>query len=188
MFDWFVKCRVYRLELAPSMFLGTTLELTGKIKRKYRPNELHFPMVAKTLEWNQLPIIDWIDITPYSPEYTLLKELGVREAPDLYELIYRIVHEHYRGCRTKSEYQLPRALIFFAENFRQHYSKSWANARIKTAFLPSLSPETHQSNEIILSAPDLVFRGKSWRVCQSKLNMTLWIFLRTGTIMCIFVT
>ena len=103
--------------------LGTTLEFNGEIKRKYKPSDLHFPSVAQRLQWNQLLIIDWMDINPLSQEYSLLKELGVREVPDLHELIFRIVREHYRGPIKKADYVLPHALIFFAENFLQHYLK-----------------------------------------------------------------
>jgi hypothetical protein len=140
--------------------LGTTLEFNGQIKRKYKPSDLHFPLVAKHLQWNQLPIIDWMDINPLSQEYSLLKELGVREVPDLHELIFRSVHEHYRQPRTKTDYKLPHALIFFAENFRQYYSKLWEDAHIKTVFLPSSPPGMNQSTEVILTDPESVFRGK----------------------------
>ena len=136
------------------------MESNGEIKRKHKPSDLHFPSVAKRLQWKQLPIIDWMDINPVSREYSLLEELGVREVPDLHELIGRIVQEHYRGPRTRADYQLPHALTFFAENFRQYYWKLWENTPIKTAFLPSTPPEVKQSTKVILTAPESVFRGK----------------------------
>ncbi|CAF4311774.1 unnamed protein product [Rotaria sp. Silwood2] len=155
--------------------IGTTLEFNGEITRKYKPSDLHFPSVAERLQWNQLPIIYWMDINPLSQEYSLLKELGVREAPDLHELIFRIVQEHYRGSRTKSDYKLPHTLIYFAENFRQYYLKSWENARIKTAFLPSSPPEMNQSMEVILTTPELVYREPG-PLCPSLLPDVLRCF------------
>lgn len=141
--------------------LGTTLESYGEIKGRYKPNDLHFPSVAKCLQWNQLLILDWMEINPFSSEYSLLKELGVREVPDLHQLIARIVDEHEQGVKTRADYQLPHALVFFAEHFREYYSKSWGNARIKTAFLPSSLPETiDQSTDVILSNTESVFKGK----------------------------
>jgi hypothetical protein len=55
-----------------------------------------------------------------SSEYSLLKELGVREALDLHELIFHIRQEHYRGSKTETDYQFSSALMHFVENFRQY--------------------------------------------------------------------
>ncbi|CAF5093161.1 unnamed protein product, partial [Rotaria socialis] len=62
--------------------------------RKYAPQDLHFPSVAIQLQWTTLPIIDWHDIDARSSEYAFLKEIGVREVPDLQKLIDRIIEEH----------------------------------------------------------------------------------------------
>ena len=142
------------------------MEYNGEIKRKSKPSDLHFPSVAQRLQWNQLPILDWMDIRPHSPEYSLLKELGVREVPDLHELIFRVVDEHYRQSKSKVEYQLPHALVFFAEYFRAYYLKEWKNAQIKTAFLPASPPEmtnNPSSTEVVLATPESVFKGTSFR-------------------------
>ena len=103
-----------------------------------------------------MPIIDWHNIDPRSREYAFLKEIGVREVPDLHQLIDRIIEEHNEQRKQqRSEYKLPIALEFLAENFQQYYSKLWKTTKIKRAFLPSYSP----SKTIILSLPEEVFKG-----------------------------
>ncbi|CAF4356500.1 unnamed protein product, partial [Adineta steineri] len=158
-----------------SCLIGTTLEYYGEIKRKYKGNELHFPSVAKELQWKELLIIDWIDINPISEEYFFLKELGVKEAPDLQDLLFRIAQEHYRGSRIKSDYKLPHSLIYFAENFRKYYLKVWQNNQIRTSFLPSSPPEINQSSEIILTTPQSVFK-ESNPLCPSLLPDVIQCF------------
>ncbi|CAF4754947.1 unnamed protein product, partial [Rotaria sp. Silwood2] len=96
---------------------GTTLESNDELKRKYKPTELHFPSVAKRLNWNELLIIDWMDINPHSQEYSFLKELDVREVPDVHNLIIRIDVEHNNGSKLKTDYQLPKSLVFFCRTF-----------------------------------------------------------------------
>ncbi|CAF4953990.1 unnamed protein product, partial [Rotaria sp. Silwood1] len=135
---------------------GTTLIPNKDNTRKYAPQDLHFPSVAIQLQWSTLPIIDWYDIDPRSHEYTFLKEIGVREVPDLQKLIDRIIEEHNEQKKKSiQEYKIPIGLKFLAENFQQYYSKLWKTAKIKRAFLPSFSP----SKTIILSIPDEVFKG-----------------------------
>ncbi|CAF5120389.1 unnamed protein product, partial [Rotaria sp. Silwood1] len=134
---------------------GTTLIPNKDNTRKYAPQDLHFPSVAIQLQWSTLPIIDWYDIDPRSHEYTFLKEIGVREVPDLQKLIDRIIEEHNEQKKKSiQEYKIPIGLKFLAENFQQYYSKLWKTAKIKRAFLPSFSP----SKTIILSIPDEVFK------------------------------
>ena len=135
---------------------GTTLTPRKESTRKYAPQDLHFPSVAIRLQWMTLPIIDWHDIDPRSREYAFLKEIGVREVPDLHLLFDRIVEEHTEQLRINvDEYKIPRALEFLAENFQQYYSKLWKAAKIKRAFLPSYSP----AGTIVLSLPEEVFKG-----------------------------
>lgn len=135
---------------------GTTLTPKKDSTRKYAPQDLHFPSVAIRLQWFSLPILDWQDIDPRSREYAFLKEIGVREVPDLQLLVDRIVEEHTEQHRTSiNQYKLPRALEFLAENFQQYYSKLWKTAKIKRPFLPSVSPQ----GSIVLSAPEEVFKG-----------------------------
>ncbi|CAF4300671.1 unnamed protein product [Rotaria sp. Silwood2] len=155
--------------------IGITLESNGGTKHKYKPCDLHFPSVADRLQWNQLLIIDWLDINPRSQEYAFLKELGVREVPDLHKLISRIDQEHNYGTKIKEEYKLPNALIFFAENFQQYYSKVWKNANIKIPFLPSILPDINQSTEVTLTTPDIVFK-ESGPLCPSLLPEVLRCF------------
>lgn len=124
--------------------------------RKYAPQDLHFPSLAIQLQWSTLPILDWRDIDPRSREYAFLKEIGVREVPDLQKLIDRIIEEHNDQKRKSiTEYKLPIALKFLAENFQQHYSKLWKTAKIKQPFLPSYSP----LKPLTLSLPEEVFKG-----------------------------
>jgi len=135
---------------------GTTLIQSKETTRKYVPQDLHFPSVAIQLQWSTLPIIDWHDIDLRSREYAFLKEIGVREVPDLQLLIDRIIEEHNeQKKKSNKEYKLPIALGFLAENFQQYYSKLWKTAKIKRPFLPSYSP----TNSIILSLPEEVFKG-----------------------------
>ncbi|CAF4112088.1 unnamed protein product [Rotaria sp. Silwood2] len=140
---------------------GTTLNSNDEMKRKYKPSDLHFPSVAINLQWNELLIIDWIDIDPHSQEYSFFKELGVREVPDLHELINRIDQEHQNGSKRKSNYQLPKALVFFAENFQEHYSKEWKKSKIEKPYLPSSTFHVNHSKKVILTTPELVFQRPS---------------------------
>ena len=135
---------------------GTTLVPRKDSTRKYAPQDLHFPSVATRLHWSTLPIIDWPDIDSHSREYAFLKDIGVREVPDLGQLIDRIGEEHQKQGK---EYSLPLALRFFAENYQQFYSKLWKTAKIKRPFLPSSSP----TKNLVLSLPDEVFKGEILR-------------------------
>ncbi len=133
------------------MYIGTTLDSTSKIKNKFIPQELFFPSVAVQLNWSTLVILDWLDIDSQSPEYNFLKEIGVRETPDLSVLIDRIIDEHnYRHRQqrkiTMSEYKLPSGLIFLASHFHQYYRKQWSPTMSEKPFLPSYYPTTFDEN------------------------------------------
>ncbi|CAF1463258.1 unnamed protein product [Adineta ricciae] len=154
---------------------GTTLESNGELKRRYIPSELHFPYVAQCLQWKNLLIVDWPDIEPRSGEYAFLKELGVREVPDLHKLLAHIDQEHHKGLKSRDEYKLPNALVFFAENFQQYYSKIWRSANNKVAFLPSSPPDLDASTDVILTTPDVVFK-ESGPLCPSLLPEVLRCF------------
>ncbi|CAF1595404.1 unnamed protein product [Rotaria magnacalcarata] len=144
---------------------GTTLKPNRKNKQKYFPHDLHFPFVAEQLRWSQLIILDWHGIDSYSPEYAFLKEFGVREAPDLQILLKRIVQEHdYYQClnkQRKETYKQPIALEFFAENFQKHYSTFWKTSNIQQPFLPSRFHTKTNDTDIILSAPDKVYKSSN---------------------------
>ncbi|CAF3997273.1 unnamed protein product [Rotaria sp. Silwood2] len=151
---------------------GTTLIPSKECTRKYAPQDLHFPSVAIQLQWSTLTILDWHDIDSHSREYAFLKEIGVREVPDIQKLIDRIIEEHNEQKKKFiNEYKLPIALKFFAENFQQHYSKLWKTAKIKRPFLPSLSP----SKTIILSLPEEVFKDES-PLCATLLSDVVQLF------------
>lgn len=135
------------------------MESKGQIKMKRKPSDLHFPSVATCLQWNQLEIIDWLDINPYSKEYFLLKELGVKEVPDLQKLISQIEYEHNHQSKSKENYKIPNALVFFAQNYQQYYSNIWKSANIKIPFLPACTADLNSSTEVILTTPDSVFNG-----------------------------
>ncbi|CAF4077045.1 unnamed protein product, partial [Rotaria sordida] len=140
--------------------------------RKYAPQDLHFPFVAIQLQWSTLPIIDWHDIDLHSREYVFLKEIGVREVPDLRKLIDRIIEEHNdQKKELNNEYKLPIALKFLAENFQQHYSKLWKTTKIKRPFLPSILP----SKTIILSSSEQVFKDKN-PLCATLLPNVVQLF------------
>ncbi|UJR16998.1 hypothetical protein I4U23_003896 [Adineta vaga] len=150
--------------LKESQFLqGTTLKSTNRTKQQnYIPRELHFPSAAKELSWDELLILDWHDIDSNSAEFAFLKELGVKEVPDLYSLIDRIILEHNDKQRqfreTNRKYKLPIALRFFAKSFQKHYSTIWKPNDIQQAFLPSYLSTQTNNNNIILSKLDKVFR------------------------------
>jgi len=136
---------------------GTTLESDNSKKQKYKPCELHFPSVGKRLEWNSLLILDWTDIEFNSREYLFLKELGVKEVPDLKLLILRINHEYENQSKLINQFKLPKSLSFFAEHFQEHYSKLWKHFNNDIPFLPSLLPDS-ESKEVILTKPQSVFK------------------------------
>ncbi|CAF1418983.1 unnamed protein product, partial [Adineta ricciae] len=151
---------------------GTTLVPSKETTRKYAPQELHFPSLAIQLQWSTLPILDWHDIDPRSREYAFLKEIGVREVPDLQKLIDRIIEEHnVQKQKSIAGYKLPIALKFLAENFQQHYSKLWKTAKIKQPFLPSCSP----SKSLTLSLPEEVFKDES-PLCATLLSAVVQLF------------
>jgi hypothetical protein len=151
---------------------GTTLVPAKETARKYAPEDLHFPSVAIQLQWSTLPIIDWQDIDPRSREYAFLKEIGVREVPDLHKLIDRIIEEHdQQKKKLIHEYKLPIALKFLAENFQQFYSKLWKTAKIKRPYLPSYSP----TKAIILALPDEAFKDES-PLCATVLPDVVQLF------------
>ncbi|CAF2972551.1 unnamed protein product [Rotaria sp. Silwood2] len=148
-------------ELKHSKFLiGTTLKSTERPVTWYSPEELHFPIVAEELKWRTLLIIDWHDVHIHSAEYVFLKELGVREVPDLNKLMDRIIEEHDSTqrsyMRTKKSYRLPIALQFFAKNFQKHYFTLWETSNPKQAFLPSRLPTENNYENVVLSSPDKV--------------------------------
>lgn len=153
---------------------GTTLVPNKDSTRKYAPQDLHFPSVAIRLQWTTLPIIDWPEIDSHSREYAFLKEIGVREVPDLSRLIERISEEHQK---KNKEYTIPLALRFFAEHYQQHYSKLWKTAKIKRPFLPSYSP----TKKIVLSLPDEVFKGKIFDLFSSS---SMSVSLRSKSSVC----
>jgi hypothetical protein len=128
----------------------------------YFPQDLHFPFVAEKLKWPELLILDWHGIAPHSSEYAFLKELGVREVPDLKNLINRIVYEHdqsqqRQSSQPKTKYKLPISIQFFAENFQKHYSTLWKTSNIQQPFLPSRLQTKKSDTDIILSVPEKVF-------------------------------
>ena len=116
-------------------------------------HELHFPSVALELQWPSLLIIDWFDIDPHSAEYAFLKEIGVREVPDLSELLDRLVEQHRPG----TEYQLPIELCFFAEHFQSDYSTLAHLSECQRDFLPSTWPGQSQ---VVLFSPANTFTGQ----------------------------
>lgn len=149
------------------MYVGTTSDPTINKTWKYLPQELHFPSVAAELDWPTLLILDWPDdIEPNSQEYIFLKELGVRETPELDKLIDRIVTEHQQTSTIIKEYELPIALSFLANNFRKHYITLWNMERNHQAFLPCyystkiLDQNSDMSkSKVRLLAPNKVFTG-----------------------------
>ncbi|CAF0734789.1 unnamed protein product [Didymodactylos carnosus] len=143
---------------------GTTIKQKNDYNRLFKPTDLHFPAVALEIKWNDLLIIDWIDINKKSPEYAFLKEIGVKEVPNLDDIITKIATDQ----QDKQKQPISNALRFFIENFQQHYSKIYKTAKISIPFLPSVWPniktddqmgEADDDNEIVLSLPEEVFTG-----------------------------
>ncbi|CAF1186151.1 unnamed protein product [Adineta steineri] len=172
---------------------GTTLAPTKETTRKYIPKDLHFPSVASRLQWFTLPIIDWPDINPRSAEYSFLKEIGVREVPELEKLIDRIIQEHNdmkQEDRTKRKYKIPLSLEFFVENFQQYYCNSWkTDSARKRCFLPSRLPKkiNDQNNDdnynydVILSTPEYVF-GVENPLCATLIHEVIKLFEKSFNI------
>ncbi|CAF1578903.1 unnamed protein product, partial [Adineta ricciae] len=158
---------------------GTTLIPTKETTRKYVPRDLYFPSVAIQLEWTTLPIIDWPNIHPSSPEYAFLKEIGVREVPTLHKLVERIIEEHNTGKQkpsTGERYKIPHGLIFFAEKFERHYHSEWQTSTVKRySFLPSNVPGKTSADDVILLPPNEVFRSVN-PLCPSLLPDVLNLF------------
>ncbi|CAF1416514.1 unnamed protein product, partial [Didymodactylos carnosus] len=146
--------------------IGTTLAETKETKRKYIPKELYFPSVAIELQWFTLPIVDWLDINPCSPEYNFLKEMGVQEIPNLQKLIERIIQEHdeqRKKQNTNEEYKIPLALHFFVDKFQRYYYCVWKTGSFKQhRFFPSnpLGKTINQTNprDVILLSANEVFK------------------------------
>ncbi|CAF4118498.1 unnamed protein product, partial [Adineta steineri] len=67
--------------------LKQTEWLRGTTNIYYIPRQLCFPSVVIELNWPTLLVIDWPDIKSTSQQYLFLKQLGVREVPDLSLLI-----------------------------------------------------------------------------------------------------
>ena len=139
--------------------VASTLESSIDLRKNYKPTDVHFPSVAQRLDWKELIILDWFDIDSHSSEYAFLKEIGVREVPDLHKLISRIVEEHQQQNKTVYDYQIPKSLKFFIEMFQQHYSKIWKSEQIKIPFLPSISFETGEPSDVQLRTIETVFKG-----------------------------
>ena len=161
------------------MYLGTTLIPTKETTRKYVPRDLYFPSVAIQLGWPTLPIIDWPNIHPSSPEYAFLKEIGVREVPTLHKLVERIIKEHSAGKQKSStgeRYKIPLGLIFFAEKFERHYYDERRTITDRGySFLPSNVPGKTSADDVILLAPNEVFRSVN-PLCPSLLPDVLALF------------
>ncbi|CAF1656449.1 unnamed protein product, partial [Adineta ricciae] len=152
----------------------TSDESNNEMKRKYVPCELYFPSVGNRLQWKTLPILEYSpDLVYRSTEYLFLKELGVREEPDLTELLSHIQQE-YR--QLTNDFHLTNSLKFFIENFQLSYSKIWTNTKITIAFLPSISP-LQQSSKVFLSTPENVFK-EFGPLCPSIVPEVLQYFSR----------
>ncbi|CAF1527156.1 unnamed protein product, partial [Adineta steineri] len=170
---------------------GTAHDSTGKTNRQCVPQELYFPSVAIELNWPTLLVIDWPDIKSTSQQYLFLKQLGVREVPDLPLLIDRISQEHNAKSsnekKNQHKYQLPKALSYFIKYFQQHYSSLWTTTHTNQLFLPSRSPTTitndddadnnnnHRNNQVILSKADQLFQDDS-PLCNTLLPQVMELF------------
>jgi hypothetical protein len=123
------------------------------------------------MNWSSLLILAWSDLDANSPEYAFLKEIGVREIPDISILIDRIIEEHndnerQQPNRTVIEYKLPSSLTFLVSNFHQHYKKQCNFTTFETAFLPCyyLTTVFNQKSDkndikVELVAPSEAFTG-----------------------------
>jgi hypothetical protein len=146
--------------------LGRTLDATAGKTGTYVPRDLHFPSLENELDWPALLILDWPDIDPHSPEHRFLKELGVREVPELDKLMDRIVEEHQQASMIVKDYEVSTAMSFLVNNFHKHYIKLWNDGKSQQEFLPcyystKMLDPTMNTNEcaVFLSAPNNVFTG-----------------------------
>lgn len=99
-------------------------------------------------------IIDWIDIDRYSAEYAFLKEIGVRQVPELTILLERIIR-HYQSIDA---FYVSQELKFFAENFQTEYNNLTDLKKCERAFLPSIWPSKNNSG-FFLMPPSETFTG-----------------------------
>ena len=112
-------------------------------------------------------IVDYPDIELDSPEYKFLKDVGVREVPDLEVIINCIVIEHNQKISEENEYELPAAFCFLIKYFILHYRKSWNDKFKQTRLIPSYyktniindNNRNHKANGFTLSEPNQVFIG-----------------------------
>lgn len=147
--------------------LGTTIVSKKTVRAYYAPHELHFPFVATELNWSSLPILDWPDIKSRSPEYAFLKEIGVREVPDISKLLDRIVQKHNnQDNKKRNNYKIPSELRYFAQRFQENYSNKLSISQLDRPFLPSIWPEKMAkpdsqkiNSDVVLLSPSKTFTG-----------------------------
>ena len=101
-----------------------------------------------------------------SSEYSFLKELGVREVPELHKLIDHIIATHPPSPITVEEYEPSDALTYLVTHFHQHYLKWWNAENSQQAFLPcyrstkALRPNSETNGSaVFLAEPSGVFAG-----------------------------
>lgn len=144
----------------------TILGKSNDQEKQYRPRELHFPSVGDELDWPALPILDWADLEASAPEYTFLKELGVREVPELNSLLTYIIKTHPTSSVPVRKYHVSDGLTYLATHFHQHYFKFWNAESNKRAFLPCYDSTKMFERDyddanlpVLLASPDSVFAG-----------------------------
>jgi hypothetical protein len=109
----------------------------------------------------------------FSPsEHILLKELGIREVPELNELIAQIIEKHPSSPTIVEQYPVSDALTYMVTRFHQHYRKWWSVTNSQQAFLPCYRwrrifehNDSTSGSTVFLAAPNSVFTGSffhSW--------------------------
>lgn len=144
----------FRIRFVHLFVIGRTSQSSRPNEDFYAPHQLHFPSVAQQLHWPSLLIIDWMDIARYSPEYIFLKEIGVREVPELTLLLDRITEKY----QSTKEFYVCHELKFFSEHFQSDYSTLKDLKKCQRPFLPSLWPFSHGQQFELLS-PQQTFTG-----------------------------
>ncbi|KAL8734540.1 MAG: hypothetical protein Q9166_001440 [cf. Caloplaca sp. 2 TL-2023] len=114
-----------RLRSTPVCLAETT---KGKLSQQYRISELYEP--SDSLRRLGLSILQWPDYSPRSKEATLLRTLGLRDAPPYADLINIIATAGQSGDSSLREY----ALKYYIENSQSKGYNTSPVARIP--FLP----------------------------------------------------
>ncbi|CAF1395759.1 unnamed protein product [Rotaria sp. Silwood1] len=165
-------------------FAGTTIQSKNEIVGLFGPDELLFSEAAHQLKSNTVHIIFWPPDSIDSSIYHFLCSLGVREAPNLDDLIDMIAEDfkNQRFEQGASSYIIPPSLEFLAKNVEKHYPELWKKKTNRRAFLPAQWPANPSSrranrkdNSIVLMSVEKIFKNSN-PLCACPLPQVVALF------------